>query len=363
MKKNRLLKSSLWFATAFALITFPLYADYVGQFLKANITLGSASGGATTTTFGSSNRNNNVTVNGTLSITGAVTGLGTINFEGVNGETITNPIDGTIIATYDDDAATLGTWTFYNANTSTEDGNNYVVSFIGVDSASALTTFLTFTATFTDVTDGTEDSDFTISGYRAGSVVTLWGSSNNGLITDQDTISSTASTFSINTDAAGVVIASGTGAVSLPGTSHEYQFTDAKLGTTAGWATRGANNIWHTTCPAGQSASTLVIPVELRVGQTITAFKVVGQIESAGNTVTLDADLRKVTTAAGDLVDSSVGAITQISVTADTAVATTKSSLSDTVAATETFYVLLTATTGASTDIDLQGVTVTVVEN
>jgi len=138
----------------------------------------------------------------------------------------------------------------------------------------------------------------------------------------------------------------------------------AKAGTTAGWTVRAGDNISLATCPASQTSATLVLPVtvDLRVGWTITGFKVIGQIESAGNTATLDADLRKHTSAAGDVADASVGAITQISATEDTAVATAKTGLSEVVAAGETFYVLLTATTAASTDVALQGITLTVSE-
>lgn len=136
----------------------------------------------------------------------------------------------------------------------------------------------------------------------------------------------------------------------------------AKIGATAGWAVNAADDIGYlATCPASQTASTLVVPISgLLVGDKITAFSVVGQIESAGNTVTLDAELRKHTAAAADPSDASVGSITQISETADAIVSASKTGLSDTVGADETFYVLLTATTGASTDIALMGVTITV---
>lgn len=139
----------------------------------------------------------------------------------------------------------------------------------------------------------------------------------------------------------------------------------AKVGATAGWVVDAADDLGLlATCPASQTASTLVVPISgLKVGDTITAFSVVGQIESAGNTVTLDANLRKLTAAAADVTDASIDSITQISVTADTAVATSKTlGASEDVAADETFYVLLTATTGALTDIALQGLTVTVTE-
>jgi len=140
----------------------------------------------------------------------------------------------------------------------------------------------------------------------------------------------------------------------------------AKAGATAGWTVGGgAVNVGIlATLPASQTSSTLVVPITgLKVGDTITAFKLNAQIESAGGAVTLDADLRKRTCAAGDFSDASVGAITQVAVTADTAVASAKTGLSDTVAADEVFYVLLTGTTAAVTDIDLGSITVTVTES
>lgn len=139
----------------------------------------------------------------------------------------------------------------------------------------------------------------------------------------------------------------------------------AKIGATSGWAVNAADDLGLlATCPASQTNSTLVMPISgLKVGDKITAFSVVGQIESAGGTVTLDADLRKMTAAAADVADASVGTITQISVTADAIISASKTGLTEVVAADETFYVLLTATTAASTDIALQGVTITISES
>lgn len=140
-----------------------------------------------------------------------------------------------------------------------------------------------------------------------------------------------------------------------------------KVGATAGFAVGGGavNTGLMATCPAGQTASTLVVPLSgvLNVGETITAVHLVGQIESAGNTVTIDVDLRKMTAAAADVVDASVATMTQISVTADTIISSANStigSLTEVVAADETFYLKITVTTGASTDIALQGVVLTV---
>ena len=149
-------------------------------------------------------------------------------------------------------------------------------------------------------------------------------------------------------------------------TAQERVYTGpAKVGATAGWVVAGTTNLWYTgTCPASQTGSTLVIPVTgLKVGDTITAFKVIAQIESGGNAVVLDADMRKITNVAAEPTDASIGAITQVSVTADTAVASSKTlATPEVIAAGESIYVLITATTLGSTDIILQGITVTVTE-
>lgn len=153
------------------------------------------------------------------------------------------------------------------------------------------------------------------------------------------------------------------GAISRASQERQVQ-TRAKVGATAGWTVAAGNDLpYMGTVAASKTAATLVVPIDgLKVGDTITGFKVVAQIESAGGAVTLDADLRKITNVAAEPTDASVGAITQVSVTADTAVAAEKTGLSEVVAANETFYVLLTATTAGSTDIILQGLTVTVTE-
>ena len=154
-----------------------------------------------------------------------------------------------------------------------------------------------------------------------------------------------------------------TNAAVVAGQEYQLAMAGAKVGATAGWVVKGAADLYEATCPASQTASTLVIPVGgLKVGWTITGFKIAAQIESAGNTVTLDADLRKQTNAAGDPTDASVGAITQVSVTADTASAAEKTGLTEVVAADEWLYILITATTAAATDIRFLGCTVTVTE-
>lgn len=142
----------------------------------------------------------------------------------------------------------------------------------------------------------------------------------------------------------------------------------AKVGATAGWVVGAANNIGRmATLPASQTGSTLVVPLTgLKVGDTLTSVHLVGQIESAGNTVTVDMGVWRLTAAAADLTNFGPDTMTQLSVTADTimsAANTTKNlTTPDVVAADETFYVVITATTLASTDIDLMGVAYTVTE-
>ncbi len=142
--------------------------------------------------------------------------------------------------------------------------------------------------------------------------------------------------------------------------------THAKVGATSGWLIDGADDLGLlATLPAAETGtSTLIVPLNgLKVGQTITAFSLIGQIESAGETVIIDADLRKHTAAAGDVADASVATMTQISKTADYLINDTKSGLTEVIQIGETFFILITGTTGASaSDIAMQGVTVTVTE-
>jgi len=144
--------------------------------------------------------------------------------------------------------------------------------------------------------------------------------------------------------------------------------TGAKVGATAGWVVNAGANTSLTTLPASQTGSTLIVPINypLKIGATITGFSVIGQIESAGGTVTITAELRKHTAAAADVADATIaGLASNVSVTADAALSATnavKTGLTEVVAANETFYLLITATTAGSTDIALQGITLTVTE-
>ncbi len=131
----------------------------------------------------------------------------------------------------------------------------------------------------------------------------------------------------------------------------------AKVGATAGWSVNdGSNRAGLAKLPASQTGSTLVVPISgLVVGQVLTGYTIWGQIESAGNAVTLDCALRSLTAADADLTDAAVtdGAITQVAVTADDTIAATCSGLNLTISVAQTYYLLITGTTAASTDIDL----------
>lgn len=139
--------------------------------------------------------------------------------------------------------------------------------------------------------------------------------------------------------------------------------TRAKVGGTAGWVVGAATDLpYVATMAASQTAGTLVIPIDgLHIGDTITGFKINAQIESAGNTVTLDAALRAVTNVAADPTDAAIGSITQVSVTADTASAASKTGLTEVVTSGKSYYLLITGTTAASTDIILQHCEITVI--
>lgn len=136
-----------------------------------------------------------------------------------------------------------------------------------------------------------------------------------------------------------------------------------KAGAGAGWVVDGADD-GLARLPAGQTDATLVIPITgLKVGDTVTAVGVNGQVESAGNNVTCVMSVRKATAAAGDFTDAEIGTDNVGTLTADTALSAANlgvSGLTEVLAATEYLYVLITATTAASTDIAIANLLVTV---
>jgi hypothetical protein len=145
--------------------------------------------------------------------------------------------------------------------------------------------------------------------------------------------------------------------------SHTVQIaTGAKVGASSGWAVAAGDDLpYLATLAASNTAATLIVPVNgLHLGDTITGFKVVAQIESAGNTATLDANLRATTNVAAEPTDASIGSITQVTATADTAVSSEATGLTEVVVSGKTYYLKLTGTTAASTDVILQACEITV---
>ena len=141
---------------------------------------------------------------------------------------------------------------------------------------------------------------------------------------------------------------------------------DAKVGATAGWTVRDATDKGTLgLLPQSQTSSTLVVPITgLKVGDTIESYYIVGQLESAGGDVTLVANLRKLTAAAADNTDASVATVTLAHTAANDLILDSstfvKTGLVEEVAEGETFYMLITGTTAASTDVALMAVAVSV---
>jgi len=139
---------------------------------------------------------------------------------------------------------------------------------------------------------------------------------------------------------------------------------NAKVGATAGWVITGGTDKSHATLPASQTSSTLVVPITgLEIGDTLTGVSVQGQIDSAGNNVTLVLSVRKLTTAVSGVTDVQIGTDGVGTVTSDTLVSSsllTVQGLTEVLAEGETLYALLTGTTGGTTDIDLTGIIATV---
>lgn len=112
------------------------------------------------------------------------------------------------------------------------------------------------------------------------------------------------------------------------------------------------------------SSQKLVIPLPgLRSGKKIVDFSVQGALgATTGNATVVDADLRKVTKGAGAVTDASVGAITRVSVEADTALDSTKE-IGTIIEDDYYYYILVTATTAnnAANDVAITGAEVKII--
>lgn len=109
---------------------------------------------------------------------------------------------------------------------------------------------------------------------------------------------------------------------------------------------RLADGTWGLT--KNKSAKKMILDIPVNKGDIITGFRVMGGV-SADDTTTLDADLRKVTGASGStMTDASVGAITQVSKTANYEIDELKTLTNEeTVEDDYHYYIILTGTTAA----------------
>ncbi len=143
--------------------------------------------------------------------------------------------------------------------------------------------------------------------------------------------------------------------------------TPPKVGTTAGFVVAAANNLGKmATLPASQAAATLVVPIniDLKIGETISAWYVNGSLQSGGNHNTFLGDLRSLTAAAAGAVDASIGVMAAaLDVVANTVMSvanTGKTAVNHVVADGESYYLLITSTTNAACTQELQNVVLVV---
>lgn len=137
---------------------------------------------------------------------------------------------------------------------------------------------------------------------------------------------------------------------------------DSVAGATAGWVVTGADD-GLARLPASQTSSTLVVPIKgLSVDDIVTGVRVIGQVESAGNNVTLVMSVRKATAVAGDFTDAEIGTANVGTLTEDTLISGTVlevTGLTETLLETEYLYAVITGTTAASTDVAISSIVTT----
>lgn len=130
---------------------------------------------------------------------------------------------------------------------------------------------------------------------------------------------------------------------------------DFIVGATGGWVKNNDNGLAK--LPASQTAATMIVPLSIPLNATITGILIHGQLDSAGNTATLDASIREVTPAVGGCSDASIGAITQVSKIADYLINESKALATPTKTTSgKSYYILVTGTTAAVTDLEVNAI-------
>lgn len=150
------------------------------------------------------------------------------------------------------------------------------------------------------------------------------------------------------------------GEVLRAGQVYHFPAHAGTVGATSGMVTN--TDLGVVSCPASQTAATWLMPISLKQGTVITSFRVTGQLESAGNVATVDVDLRYNLYGEPFITNVSIGAIAQISKTADYQIDDEKTGLSHEVVTGQQIVAFVTITTAATTDVDFMGVEVTVDE-
>lgn len=141
-------------------------------------------------------------------------------------------------------------------------------------------------------------------------------------------------------------------------------YQQAKVGATAGWTVNAGVDTFMATCAQNGTSSTLIVPLPgLEVGDRIVGHHMIGQIDSAGNAASIAAKITEFAAlAAASVATDKTGTTgTTLSVTADTAMTETNTKKTfDTdnevvVEDGKTYFAVVTATTGGTTDIELLG--------
>lgn len=148
-------------------------------------------------------------------------------------------------------------------------------------------------------------------------------------------------------------------AVAVVVTEHTKGVVPAVVTITVTEAIKGA----HT----DHTNSTLVVPISgLKTGDTIVSYNLSGQVESAGNTVSLRSKMYKHTSATSDVTITEIGDTGALTFTEDTILnySTTAEDLGtpEVLVAGESIFVVITGSNDIFTDVALQAVEVTITE-
>lgn len=138
--------------------------------------------------------------------------------------------------------------------------------------------------------------------------------------------------------------------------------TNYKFATSNGFSSN-VNTSSLITLPASKTDAKLLINLpQLPVGSVIKAFNLVGQVESGGNNISMDATIASALSVSGDVVETSEESMTRFSSTTDDVLGYTNTEkiLAAPLVVYEdmNLFLILTGTTGSATDVALQGVVI-----